>query len=446
MTDSPPRRPNILFIFADQWRGDWTPLNPALPLQMPNFVRLCKSGTRFTSATTPSPLCAPARAALAAGVEYDRCGVPDNRHDYPTNQPAFYSRLRESGYHVMGCGKFDLAKSAFGWKVDGSSRLHEWGFSEGIDSEGKWDAISSGTDTPAGPYMTFLERRGLRQLHIEDMRQRRSALPFGAWPSPLPADAYGDNWIAAQALRLILDAPDGKPWFLQVNFSGPHSPWDITREMAERHRDRDFPIPTDVPASQADDHRSVRRYYAAMVENIDLWTGVMLDILELRGQLANTLVVVSSDHGDMLGERGTWGKDLPFQGSIGVPLVVTGTGVLAGAVISTPTTIMDLAATFTDFAGADPMHGWDSRSLREQMASPGARPPRDHVFSGLPQWRSVFDGRFKLVEFQDRVELRDLETDPGEASDLAASHPNIVRRLRALLQERGPAPWLAHDE
>ena len=89
-----------------------------------------------------------------------------------------------------------------------------------------------------------------------------------------------------------------------------------------------------------------------MIENIDRWIGVMLNKLELSGQLANTLVVVSSDHGEMLGDRGIWGKSVPFQPSVEVPLVIAGPGVSAGTVISTPTTILDLAATFADFSGA----------------------------------------------------------------------------------------------
>lgn len=437
----PPTRPNILLIFPDQWRGDWTALNGELPLRTPTFVRLCGAGVRFALAATPSPLCASARAALAGGLEYDRCGVPDNRHCYPVGQPTFYSRLRDAGYHVMGCGKFDLAKPVFGWKVDGSSRLAEWGFSEGIDSEGKWDAITSGAETPAGPYMAFLERRGLRQAHVEDMRRRQGARPFDTWPTPLPPDAYGDNWVAAHALRLISGAPPDKPWFLQVNFQGPHDPWDITADMAELYRHDDFPIPDGVPAEQAAAHQAVRRHYAAMVENIDRWSGIILDAIASRNELARTLVVMSSDHGEMLGERGTWGKQAPFQGSVAVPLVIAGPGVRPGAVLSTPTTIMDLAATFVDFAHAEPIQGWDSRSLRGQLADPAAMPARSHVFAGLPQWRSVFDGRFKLIEFQDRLVLKDLVDDPGEATNHAAAYPEVARRLESLLRERGPAVW-----
>ena len=83
-------RPNILFVIPDQWRADWTALNQSLPIRTPSLLRLCNQGARFFCAISPSPLCAPARAALASGMEYDRCGVPDNRHNYPGDLLTFY--------------------------------------------------------------------------------------------------------------------------------------------------------------------------------------------------------------------------------------------------------------------------------------------------------------------------------------------------------------------
>jgi Sulfatase/Tetratricopeptide repeat len=286
--------------------------------------------------------------------------------------------------------------------------------------------------------MAFLEGRGLRLIHLEDMRRRVRAGSFHTWPTPLPEEAYTDNWVATHALRLISGAPRNRPWFLQVNFLGPHDPWDVTAEMIGLYRDQqEFVVPTGVSPKDVEAHRAVRRNYAAMIENIDRWIGVILDALKVSGELANTLIVVSSDHGEMLGNRGIWGKGVPFQASVTVPLVVAGPGVSHGAVIPTPTTILDLAATFADFAVAPPITGWDSRSLRRQLGDPRAAPPRTHVFSGLRQWRSVFDGRYKLVAFRDRLVLLDLEKDPGETINFAGSNSKTVARLSALLRERG---------
>ena len=105
-----PRRPNILLLFPDQWRFDWTGFTAGLPVRTPPLEALAKRGARFTRAVSAAPVCAPARACLAAGKEYTRARVPNNGFDYPLDQTTFYQLLGRAGYHVMGCGKFDLHK------------------------------------------------------------------------------------------------------------------------------------------------------------------------------------------------------------------------------------------------------------------------------------------------------------------------------------------------
>ena len=107
---SNPQRPNILFLYPDTLRYDWIETRGAVPVRTPHLAKLAARGTEFTRAITPSPLCAPARACLAVGMEYDRCGVPGNDVNLPLDMPNMYRLLRDSGYHVMGCGKFDLHK------------------------------------------------------------------------------------------------------------------------------------------------------------------------------------------------------------------------------------------------------------------------------------------------------------------------------------------------
>ena len=162
------KRPNILLLFPDQHRFDWLGVNPDIPVRTPNLDRLAGEGVRFTNAVCPSPLCAPSRACLASGKEYDRCRVASNQVDYPLDQATFYTRLRESGYHVAGCGKFDLHKATLNWGLDGKRVLDEWGFSDGIDNEGKWDGIRSGAQEPKGPYLAYLHREGLAEAHVQD--------------------------------------------------------------------------------------------------------------------------------------------------------------------------------------------------------------------------------------------------------------------------------------
>ena len=137
-------RPNILLFFPDQFRYDWVTGNSNnIPVHTPNLSRLAGEGAWFRQAIVPSPLCAPSRACLASGREYERCGVPSNAVDYPLTLTTLYSLLRDRGYYVAGCGKFDLHKATEEWGLDGKRLLKRWGFSDGIDNAGKMDAVGS---------------------------------------------------------------------------------------------------------------------------------------------------------------------------------------------------------------------------------------------------------------------------------------------------------------
>ena len=143
-------KPNILLLFPDQWRWDWTPANPAVAagLPMPHLDSLRAAGTHFRKAFVPAPLCAPSRACLAAGREYDAAGVPDNfSNDYPVNQTTFYSLLRDAGYVVLTSGKDDLTK-ATGPGLNGSFHADALGFTQSARCDGKDDATGASPHDP----------------------------------------------------------------------------------------------------------------------------------------------------------------------------------------------------------------------------------------------------------------------------------------------------------
>ena len=408
-------RPNILFFLPDEHRPDWLGSNPALPLRTPNLDRLAAAGVRFPNAVTPSPLCAPARACLASGMDYARCGVPNNKVDYPLDKPTYYQALRGAGYRVGGVGKFDLHKATFDWGWDGKRSLDRWGFTDGADNAGK--AITRWASPELRePFLAHLYRRGLAEAHLEDYRARHSYT--GARPSPLPDDAYCDNWVAEGGLRVLRAFPAGQPWHLQINFPGPHPPLDPTRSMAERWAGVDFPQPHDCTVLDPETHVRIRRSYAALIENIDRHLGRFLDAVRERGELEHTVVVYSSDHGEMLGDHDLWGKRSYYQPSVGVPFVVSGPGVRRGVVSDALVSLHDAAATFIDYAGAAPLPGMDSRSLRPVLEGRSAT-HRARVTSAFEGWRMTFDGRFKDVQRDGAPPLRfDLRRDPWECAPL----------------------------
>jgi len=434
-----PVQPNILFLFPDQHRGDWVPSNADLPIRMPNLAKLAERGMTFTRCYTPSPLCAPARACLASGRSYDRCGVKNNGQPYPLDQPTYYQSLRDAAYHVCGVGKFDLDKPNLTWNVDGSHHLEEWGFTSGIDNEGKFDGSTSYLNnerTPQGPYLAYLAGRGLADEYCREHREVRHEFR-DAYVTSLDEEAYCDNWLSENGKRFLRGFPAGTPWHLVVNFTGPHNPMDVTQRMHDAWDGVAFPPPHENHQENyfEDDHQRNRRHYAAELENIDRQVGEFMKIVEERGELDNTLVVYSSDHGEMLGEYGRWGKSTWQEPSVLVPLVAAGPGVKPNTTSDALVSLEDLAATFVDYAGSAPMPGMDARSLRPLLEG-ASEPHRDVVVGGLNDWRFVVDARFKLVrKAGEEPCLYDREAGPWEDEDVASQHPEVVARLRASLPD-----------
>jgi arylsulfatase A-like enzyme len=452
---SPDSRPNILFVFADQHRPDWLGLNDALPVRTPNLDALAKRGVRFTNAICPSPICAPSRSSLASGKEYDRCGVKDNWDDYPVEQQTFYTLLRDSGYHVMGCGKFDLRKGSKSWGRDGKHNvgekyiISEWGFSDAIDNSGKHDGHRAYKKGIVCPYYAYLEEQGLAETHANDFDKRLWPNYENTNPTPLPDEAYADNWVGQNGLDLIRSTPKGKPWFLQVNFNGPHEPMDVTECMKNRWKEIDFPLPSGNTEFPPEKHIEIRQNYAAMLENIDTWLGSYVEELKKLDELENTLIVYSADHGEMLGDRNMWEKSVPYQPAVGVPLIVGGPGVRENWECKAPATIMDLAATFLEFGGVPAPGDMDSRSMKPLLEG-DVDQLRDYVYSGYGPWRMIFDGRYKLVRgFSPHMKklpyyfvlmgkmprlnfptvLFDLQEDPFENTDIIEKAPGVAKRM-----------------
>ena len=439
------KKPNILFFLPDQHRPDWLGCNPGLPLRTPNLDRLCEQGIRFTNAFTPSPLCSPARACLATGRDYHRCGVRNNGQNTPLSLPTYYRGLRDAGYEVAGVGKFDLHKADHDWGLDGAQLLREYGFTCGIDNEGKGDAISSyraNGMSPKGPYMRFLKERGLAETHLamyQPYLNKPGWLNFPAVTN-LPEEAYCDNWVAANGMRYLREFPQGKPWHLVMNFVGPHGPFDVTADMRSRWENVEIPPPVNNDDPDSDGITARRQNYAVMIENIDRHVGSMVDLVRQRGELHNTIIVYSSDHGEMLGDHGRWAKSVWYTPAVGVPLIVSGPGIRSGVCSETLVSLHDLAATFLDYAQANPLPDADARTLRAHLEGRNEK-HRDFVISALNDWNMIFDGRYKCVTgIGDTPVLFDVQKDPHELTDIAGSHSEVVRPLVEKLKSATGAP------
>jgi len=490
------KKPNILFFLSDSHRFDWLGSNDDLPLRTPTLNSLKESGVGFENAICPAPLCAPSRASLASGMSFNRCGVPDNYTNYPLgdyldSQPTYYQRLRdEAGYHVMGCGKFDLQKAIFHWGKDGSYITQELGFSDAIDNADSTlanlhvnDVVRS--DERHDPYIEYLRGQDLLELHLDDYAKRRTLEETS--PTPLPQEAYIDNWIARNGLKLLRNAPQNCPWHLVVNFNGPHPPFAVTEDMYEWYRGEDsaqFPSPiarngdessrsspiTSDEKLSPETHTEIRRNYAAMIENIDKQIAKYLHELEERNERENTIVVYASDHGEMLGDHELFYKKSPYHQSLGVPLIVSGPDIQGRGSVDVPVGLLDLHATFLEYAevpidvgqepampslgcsnpGSGSRSGIDSVSLKDYLQGEKAS-HRKYICAGLDgccrgiseTMKIIYDGRYKVVEGWEQAEhhgepspvLFDHKTDPTERTNVADDNADVVAELRDKLDD-----------
>lgn len=547
------RQPNILFLLLDQWRYDWdgrsdhVAPNGQVPLKLPFLSSAAANGTRFTKAFVPSPLCAPSRACLASGKEYDHAGMPQNHADqYPTNQTTFYKLLRDVGdYHVMSCGKDDLFKNDvnFPYYPDpedpndrrlaqpfeerypadwGHGDDDEWqweppepqddggggkqrelnplnprwgtmdiGFSDAIRSAGKTKAIRQ--IKPYEPYRTYLEET---RVSLDNGTEIKAYDAYEAcWngtrtgkvgpmcdASSFTSEIYPDDFVGESAKALLDRKPADKPWFLQVNFPGPHPPILATADMADSVKGRTWPQPVDTATEDVcpqdtdgkpGPRNGGRCNYGAQIESLD---EIMRTIVERipTEEKDDTLICISGDHGEMLGDHGQHGKMQPWSASVGVPLVCFGAGVTVGGEHDLPVATLDLPGTFLDYAGVDDRaEGMTTRSLRSLLeatidTSPQAtkrfrlsadgEPPREYVSSGLADWRMVVksyahhgtsyklvcckgdcDGRsaaaVPTIEGDFHLLLFDTVADPFDLVNKAAETPGVLNEMRGMLPD-----------
>lgn len=446
-------RPNVLFIMSDQHRFDYvgaSDVGDAAPfVRTPNLDRLAARGTQFTQCTTNSPVCAPARIGLATGLHPARLGSLGNDSYLPRRVTTYYQRLRDVGYRVGCVGKLDLAKpDPYNGRYGDRPCVYAWGFTHPEECEGKMHAGKF--PTPMGPYGFYLQSQGLYQAFHEDYQARSAE----GWvrdahrDSVLPTEAFEDAYIGRRAAEWLDSVPTDFPWHYFVSFVGPHNPFDPPTEYAEHFRDAPMPDPIfDTLEGKPDWVKAkdqgltpeeitvTQRQYCAAIELIDDQIGRMMDVLESRGMLDNTIIVYTSDHGEMLGDHGLYTKSVPYEASVRVPLLLAGPGIeskTSHALVE----LIDLNPTVCELAGLPRQEDIDARSLVPVLTGEHNE-HRPETVSAIRNFRCLRTRAFKYVEhLNDRDELYDLQEDPSELINVADAQPKRCHELSQRLKAR----------
>jgi arylsulfatase A-like enzyme len=431
-------RPNIIVLFTDEQRWDTIGAAGCPWAVTPNLDRLARGGVLFRNGYTPVPVCVPARHNLLTGLPAKVHGFYDNRAAlFPPEVPRLPRLLSEAGYHCGGIGKFHFqpAREHHGF--------HQLRLMEEIPR-------CVGDDE----FLQFLRARG--HGRVRNIHGIRNLLYVQPQRSLLPEEAHGTTWVGDEAVRFIRENAF-RPFFLQACWIAPHPPFALPDRWAEHPGAAAIPDPVapreDAPAPIAESaasyddptpgkFRRARELYHRAVWQVDAQVGRILDELDRLGLADNTLVLFTSDHGDMLGDLGAWHKSVPYEGSTHIPLIARFPRRLQPAVRDDFADLNDVLPTCLDAAGVPlPSIPFPGDSLLRDPAQ--SRRDRTvqyaEIQTGWRRWVMLRDARWKFVHwYSGRDELFDLAADPGERVDLLAGAPPAeaaaaAKRLRAAL-------------
>ena len=439
-------RPNVIFVIDDQHRFDFVSYENNGVTFTPNLERLAAGGVAFRRAYCPSPLCCPARAAIHSGRHGQNSGCFTNLHELPPGTPSFAHQFRQAGYRTVALGKTHMEIHAYDSDLTGEKHRRY------MDSLG-WDEISEdvgGSMMKAGircSYGDFLRSRGRFEDVVKFFQQwvyfmdanRKPDLPFTMREFPFEEDIHETTYIGAKAVSWIERHDAAVPFLMHVGFISPHSPESPLPKFMDLYRSRPEPKPVgwdDCPEPILQG----RRAYRAEITHIDHWLGRIMDALSARGLLENTIIVFTSDHGEMAGDHRLFDKTSFYDASARVPLVIAGPGVTARGRSEALVETIDAGKTLCELCDVPP-HDLDQGVSLAALLRGQTQSHRQNVYVEMGCDRMIFDGRHKLMWGEPSADTRklgrlhlnkpvnippspprlfDLHEDPNELHNLAA--------------------------
>ena len=460
------KRPNILFLQTDQHRWDALGfLNPVI--KTPNLDALARRGIHFKQAVCNNPMCVPSRYSMMTGIYSSQCGVRHNTQmcctddDMPVATIA--QRLQDAGYATAGFGKTHwyigipdenvpekmptTATSMRGFQVRAQAR----NINPVTNEKG---AVIWQAEDPEAVAMMAEENVGIRT-------GGENALGYMGLTSQMSPDRQREGWLTRHALAYLDKREDSEqPFFLYLSFDFPHAALNVPKIYEDMYDIDEIELPaTEVALSELDDHylqprnveewrswredfteheqkRSILRYYAACTYVDDMF-GRVIAKLQAMGELQNTLIVFTSDHGEMLGERYRFSKYNLYEASVRVPLILAGAGIPGdkeGSVDNRCCSLVDLVPTFLAAAGISRDPRMVGYNLLEPAATIGAfselhgsgyheTEKAPAVMWRTPEWKLILylPGEFRQLDLrleEFKGELYNLELDPQELNNL----------------------------
>ena len=495
-------KPNFLFICTDQQRSDSLGCYGNTIVRTPNIDRLAANGLRFDRHITPMQICSPSRATMITGLYPRHHKLAVNGMALPEDVPTLTQILGDNGYRTHSVGKQHLQPLLAPEEKKMPDSRAFWRTSDSHNWNGPYygyqtlDLLLGESDTAhlAGHYANWLKQfPGADLLGAPESADQPPPEDLDEiWISKLPKELHYNTWITNCAVKFIEeDRGNPDPSFLFVSYPDPHHPFDPVEAYANKYDPDKIPLPhiagdelsrmpsyydelypqgqgfrelywaahDDMEAGSMITTRDVTdqsmqtaiAYTHSMVEMIDDGVGEILEALEKSGKLENTIILFTSDHGELLGDHGLLHKGPPpYRQLTEVSMIMSGPGIESGKSTNTLTNHIDLAPTIISIAGLDSNeHQFDGEDLTPLFTNPSIV-LRDYNFgeyhpTARPELynQTVSSENWRLTLYpkkQDWGELFDLKNDPKECFNLFydLQYSSVISELSSILKERFP--------
>lgn len=463
------KKTNIILIVTDQQRGDALGCAGKYGILTPNIDSLASDGFFFDNAYTAAPSSTPARAGLLTGMtpwHHGLLGYSNKIGEHYTFEMP--QMLRDNGYLTLGIGKMH-------WTPQNA--LH--GFHATIiDESGRVES----------PYFCSDYRKWFQTM-APGVNPDSTGIGWNSHAAAaykLDERLHPTAWTGETAVSTIrhYDPQSGRPLFLKVSFARPHSPYDPPQRVLDLYNDTEIPAAAHAEWSDAigakvtdpakepnaafgqfsDEYvANTRRHYFAAITFIDEQVGEIVKALKEKGMYDNTLIVFTSDHGDMMGDHNHWRKTYPYEGSAAIPMVMKVPASLQtlaekGSVIHQPVELRDILPTFLVAAGDTVPAEMDGMPMYRLLTDKNPEWRRwidlEHstCYNADGDWCALTDGKMKYIWFQrtGTEQLFDLTADPDETRNVikdrkyAATASEMRQALARHLAERGES-WVDAD-
>jgi arylsulfatase A-like enzyme len=444
-------RPNFLFLIADDHAGYVLGANGNPRAETPNFNRLASEGTRFSQHFCNAPVCTPSRQSFFTGQMPHMAGVTVLRTPLSLDKPTIAKQLKKAGYTTAVFGKMHFNRAAFPGMHGFDYPLTE------REAQKAWSKIAP-SKTPPPDIRTKPQWRPFRD-------PARIWLNAEKLPFPRYYEDMKGTFLANHACR-FLDEHKDKPFALWVSLHEPHSPFDFPIEDRTHFGPSRFPVPKVGPEDAwqiplifrdltAEEKQGIIAAYYTSVRFLDRNMGVVLDHLRKLNLDEDTFVIYMADHGYSLGQHGRFEKHCGYDPAMSVPLIMRWPGRIRSGVVTDLTEHIDVTPTIFDMLSVDPLPILHGQSLRPYLEGKRAGSPRDHVFTEYLENEEAFirTEQYKFIFCSGKrvrqdgyktdnptpgryIRLYDLKNDPGEFTDVAAKHPDVVAKLKSLMLDR----------